>query len=144
MLRPRLRFSLVPAFGALLLLGGVALRAESPTESVDRLWNVWQEHHEEDPKTFNPKYVQFSHDVAEVQGVAIIDPIMKRAKDWKSDEVLVFVAAVAFLPPDSSHPILARYGRLGKPWERKCALDLLTELEAPDVKAMVAREKAED
>jgi hypothetical protein len=33
---------------------------------------------------------------------------------------------------------------LGKPWERKCALDLLTELEAPDVKAMVAREKAED
>jgi hypothetical protein len=128
----------------LLLLGVARSRAESATESVDRLWNVWQEHHNEDPKTFNPKFVQFSRDVAEVQGAAIIDPIMKRAKDWKSDEVLVFVAAVAFLPPDASRPILSRYERLGKPWERRCADDLLSELEAPDVKEMVAREKAEE
>jgi hypothetical protein len=139
------RSRIIAGLCALLLLGGTSLRAESPTESVARLWNVWSEHHNEDPKIFNEKYIRFSRDVADVQGAAVIAPIMKRAKDWTSDEVLIFVAVVAFVPPENSQPILERYKKFGKPWERKCATDLLIELDTPDVKEMVAREtKSED
>jgi hypothetical protein len=125
---------------ALLLLAGTILHAESPTESVDRLWDVWSEHHDEDSNVFNEKYVRFSKDVADVQGAAVIAPIMKRAKEWTSDEVLVFVGVVAFIPQENSRPILERYKKFGRPWERQCATDLLIELEAPDVKEMVTRE----
>ena len=134
----------MPALCALLLLGGATLRAESPTESIDRVWDIWNAHHDEDQKTFNEKFVRFSRDVAQAQGAAVIAPIMKRAKDWTSEEVLIFVAVVAFLPPENADPILERYKKFGKPWERQCATDLLIELDSPDVKEMVARETKEE
>jgi hypothetical protein len=54
---------------------------------------------------------------------------MVKSKDWKDEEVLYFVPLVTQIPPEKSVPILVRYYLHGKPWEKTCANDLLTEID---------------
>jgi len=121
-----------------LLLGCLALAigmgtacAETPTEAVDRLWNASFD--EKGNYYSAPGIWTLSRDIACKQGVEVIAPIMQRSKDWKSEEVLIFVPLVYFLPVAKVVPILNEYKKNGKPWEQQCATDLLIEItEHPD------------
>ena len=116
-----------------------SLCAETPTESVDRLWTSWNSVEKWTPAAAK-KFAQLSKQVARDQGSSIIAPIMLRSKDWKNEEVLVFALSVAFLPKKQSVPILIRYENFGKKWERQCAVDLLTEMNSSDAKQILAEE----
>lgn len=134
MKRIYLRFLLLVCVA--LAVGMETTRAETPTEAVDRLWKA----------AFDTKGAFYSavgiwtlsKEIAHKQGVDVIAPIMARSKDWKDEEVLVFIPVVYFLPQDKAIPILNQYKKTGKPWEQQCATDLLIELtEHPaDLKAM--------
>ncbi len=126
---PALRLLLI-GFLALVPAGGLT-RAETPTEAVDRLWKA----------AFDANGVFYSStgiwilskSIAHDQGVSVIPPIMVRSKEWKSEEVLIFVPLVYFLPSTKAIPILKQYEKTGKPWEKQCAIDLLYEItEHPD------------
>ena len=134
----------------LILIGLLALGfsearvfAETPTEAVDRVWNAWGVAGPGDDKAGAKKFRLLSKAVALEQGTAIIAPIMMRAKDWKGEEVLIFLAAVAYLPPEKSEPILKHYKKQGQSWERQAADDLLIELDSSDMKEMLKQTRNE-
>lgn len=120
----------------LLMTGGTCLRAETPVAAVDRLWNAAFD--EKGQFYSAPGIWKLSKIIAQEQGVAVIPPIMARSKDWKSEEILVFIPVVYLLPPDKTVPILKKFQETGKPWEQQCAKDLLIEIteHAGDLKDM--------
>jgi hypothetical protein len=115
------------------------VRGETPTQAVDRVWNVYVSSSvgKTDNEIFAKDFLLLSRDVAKEQGIAVLAPIMVRAKAWKDEECLIFVPLVCFLPRDQATLLLHRYRRQGKPWEQQAATDFLTEFEMSDTKAMI-------
>ena len=113
------------------------LRAESPKEAADRVWSAWAGIGPGEDQAKAKKFRLLSKAVASKQGVAIIPAILDRAKQWKGEVVLVFVATVAYLPLKESTPVLEHYKSDGKPWERQAADDLLIEINSDDMKSML-------
>ncbi len=122
-----------------LMAISVPSRAETPKEAVDRVWNAYlADMGKNNAAIFEKNYLLLSRDVAREQRVAVLEPIMLRAKDWKSEECLIFVPLVCFLPRDQSTALLNRYKKEGKPWEQQAATDFLIEFDMDDTKAMIA------
>jgi len=105
-----------------LAIGLGTLRAETPTEAVDRIWNTW-DFVRGNAKVSQEKIMALNKAIAREQGVAVITPIMARSKDWKSEEALIFVPVVALLPRDKTVSILNDYKKNGKSWEQQAATD---------------------
>jgi hypothetical protein len=101
--------------------------AETPTQAVDRIWNAWSVH---DPKqgNFPPAFWKLSRRIAREQGLAVIPPIMARAKSWEGEEGLIFAMVMVSLPADKTIPVLEKYEKNGKPWEQQAASDFLAEI----------------
>jgi hypothetical protein len=123
-------FALLPVLGL--------LRAETPREAVDRVWDGFMHL---DPNrgsnNFPREFWKLSKAVAREQGVAVLPPIMARARDWKDEEVLIFVPLVDLLPREQAIKVLNHYKNKGKPWERQAADDFLSEFDMSDTKEAV-------
>ena len=127
----------------LFLLGCMALAfsmgvacAETPTQAVDRIWNAA---FDEKSNFYSAQGIwTLSKEIAHEQGVEVIAPILARSKNWKSEEILVFIPVVYFLPQEKAIPKLKQFQLNGKPWEQQCATDLLNEIteHADDLKQM--------
>lgn len=113
------------AFLALIVL---PLRAETPTQAVDRLWDNFihldPKRHENMPRPF----WKLSRQVAADQGLAVIPAVMARSKDWKSDEAMIFSALMVSLPRDEAVSVLEKYQKAGKACERDAATAFLTQI----------------
>ncbi len=112
------------------------MRAETPTQAVDRIWNAA---FDEKSNFYSAEGIwALSKEIAHEQGVEVIAPILARSQNWKSEEILVFIPVVYFLPQEKAIPVLKQFQLNGKPWEQQCATDLLHEIteHANDLKQM--------
>jgi hypothetical protein len=109
---------------ATAILSSSPTRAETATQAVDRVWAYQTSGSRSDDQV-----LRFNKRVADEQGTAVIAPILARSKGWHNEEVLNFVPLVIELPPQKSVPVLVGYFKHGKPWEKTCANDLLTEID---------------
>jgi hypothetical protein len=109
---------------AIFIFGLVCADAETPAQATDRIWKSRTEGNPSEAEIF-----KLGKEIALEQGTAIIAPIMARSKEWKDEEVLYFTAVVIELPVRKAVPFLVWYFQNGKPWEKTCANDLLTEEE---------------
>jgi hypothetical protein len=113
-----------------LACGVKPLRAETPTQAVDRVYQTFLVLYPKGTENASNELLAVSRKVANVQGVAVITPIMVRAKgwtekDWKNNTVLVFANLIACLPPNKAIPILQQLRKNGGRSEGRCATDLL-------------------
>ena len=119
------------AFVVLALIAvAPASRAETPKEAVDRVWNAYAHldpHRGSD--NFPREFWKLSRQVARDQGLAVIPPIMTRAKTWEGEEGLIFVMLMVSLPKDKTVPILEKYKKEGQSWEKQAATDFLIEIQ---------------
>jgi hypothetical protein len=132
------RLTMASFVGLALFAMMAVARAETPKEAVDRVWNGYMHL---DPNrgsnNFPLEFWKLSKAIAREQGVAVIAPIMARAKDWKDEEALIFVPLVVLLPRDQATKALNHYKNDGKPWERQAADDFLSEFDMSDTQEAV-------
>ncbi len=103
-------------------------QAETPAESVDRVWNAFGYDPAQKNYKLPPSFVELSQQVAHEQGEAVIPPIMARSNDWSGSEAMAFTQLLQDLPPAKANLILEHYKMDGTQSEKHYAsvfLDLI-------------------
>ena len=116
-----------------LIVGLGCAKAETPDAAVAHVWKAFFAQPDRGDN-FSPAFWKYSKSIAREQGVTVIPAILARAKSWKSEEVLVFVPLVSYLPRERAVPMLEKAKATGTPSEVQGATDLLIELKSLDSK----------
>lgn len=109
----------------ILALAG-PVRADTAKEAVSALEAEWSKGN----GSFTKEYWKYCGDLAAKHGVALIPPILEKAKGWKGEEGLVYVPAVVQIPATEAKPVLERYQKSGSQVEKIWASEFLTEIES--------------
>ncbi len=128
----------------LLLVGGLfcaSALAGTAEEGVKRLEIVWAANDSGD--IGEEKFIRASKEIADRHGIALITPVMKRAKEWKGEEGLIYALMIALLPREDATRELKKYQQKEGTPEAIWAGEYLTEFEADDVEEVVKRLRQE-
>lgn len=103
-----------------------SLAAETPEEGVRRLEEAWKVN--PSGELVDPEFLRISKEIAAQHGVAIIAPIMRRSRDWRNDEGMLYLGIVLSLPKEKAKAAFQDYLRSQNEYERLYAGEFLTEI----------------